>query len=787
MKKVTMINQMKKLTTLLFVLFLSTNIYAQVPEGFNFQAVARGTDGVPLLNQELGVQVSVLKGSETGEVVYLESHTITTNAIGLIQLVIGEGTPAEGNNFMSVTWGSDNHFVKLEIDPAGGTDYEELGTSRLLSVPYALLARDVVNSGGSTGDFPLEINLNTADEDSSFIINIEGNSEKTAKPFQVFSKGSGYNGAVWGEAISEASNVFNQRGVLGFANGLGSGTHIGTFGSAVNFEATGNARMGAYGQAASKAKFNMGVHGFALGEGSGETEVGGESLDFGSFNLGGYFIGNGNLNGNTGVQGIASGSSGSLRNFGVIGTSIIGADGANIGVRAEASGSSTSSTGFDGEVSGTSNNTGLRLNVHSGTSNIGMEVNADTAAIFNGDVIVNGALIHGGLGAGGFSDLIQINTDDPNLQDSLTITVNGTQAETESALGLNVKGYSTGRNRPVFGQILEDASNNASQYAINGRADGLGGGAHIGVLGSAFNSSATNGGTRYGLYGQAASQSKLNFGAYTYATGAGNGELVAIGNEVDGNAGTFNIGYGTFVSGNANGNNGLDVEVAGDQGSRVNLGSEFRVSTTASGLNSGVQTIVNGSTTLNRGFWGLVNGDNNNVGMELNVNGGTSNIGLIVNAATAAELNGNVYVNGDLNYSGALNNTSDRRLKENIQPLQNGLETIMKLNPTTYNFRGNGEYNGLKLSTGLHFGLIAQEVEEVIPSLVKDNVHYYEEGASTVSGPSVTSDEKTLKSMDYKSMNYTELIPVLIKAVQEQQAEIERLTKEVEKLKSEKK
>lgn len=775
-----MLNIIKCTAFLLLVFLLSVNAYAQVPQGFNFQAIARGSDGLPLLNQELGVRISILEGSETGQARYVETHTLTTNGVGLIQLIIGQGTPVE-TSFGDVNWSGFDNYVKLEIDPAGGTEFEVLGTSQLLSVPYALLAENVVN-GGSGGNFSLNLELNNANQDTSLVINLTG--DGTAKPFQVFSRGTGYNGAVWGEAFSDENNEGNQRGVLGFANGMGTGTHIGTFGSAVNFEATGNTRMGAYGQAASKAKFNMGVYGFALGDGSGETEVGGESLDFGSFNLGGYFIGNGNLNGNVGVEGIASGNNGSLRNFGVIGTSIIGADGANIGVRAEARNSSTFNTAFDGDVGGTSKNMGLRLNVNGGTSNIGMEVNADTAAIFNGDVIINGALTHSGSGSGGFTDFIQINTDDPGLQDSLTIVVNGSELETESALGLNVIGFSTGRNRPVLGQIRESASNNASQYAVNGRADGLGGGSHIGVLGSAFNADASNGGTRYGLYGQAASQSKFNFGAYTYATGAGNGELVAIGNEVDGNFGTFNIGYGTFVSGNANGNNGIDVEVAGDQGSRVNIGAEFRVFTTATGQNSGVQSLVKGSSTLNRGFFGLVNGDNNNVGMDLTVEGGTSNIGLIVNAATAAELNGNVFVNGDLNYSGALNNTSDRRLKENIQPLQNGLETIMRLNPTTYNFRGDGEYNGLNLSTGLHYGLIAQEVEMVLPSLVKDNVHVYSDNSSAT-GPSDQAVET--KTMDYKTMNYTELIPVLIKAVQEQQAEIERLTKEVEKLKSEKK
>ncbi len=190
-----MINQIKKLILFISVALISTNIYAQVPQGFNFQAIARGTDGIPLINQELGVQVSVLQGTESGSAVYTETHAVTTNPVGLIQLIIGEGTAAEGNDFTMVDWGSDNYFVKLEIDPAGGTDYEELGTSRLLSVPYALLASDVVNGGTGTGDFPLEIDLNTADTDTSFIVNIEG--DKTAKPLQVFSKSSGFNGAIW--------------------------------------------------------------------------------------------------------------------------------------------------------------------------------------------------------------------------------------------------------------------------------------------------------------------------------------------------------------------------------------------------------------------------------------------------------------------------------------------------------------------------------------------------------------------------------------------------------------
>ncbi len=245
---------------------------------------------------------------------------------------------------------------------------------------------------------------------------------------------------------------------------------------------------------------------------------------------------------------------------------------------------------------------------------------------------------------------------------------------------------------------------------------------------------------------------------------------------------------GYFQSyGNLNGNVGVQGEAAGTIGSLRNFGLIGTARTNSDGRNIGMRSEAFGSTTENTGAEAVASGGSKNIGLRVDAFNGTSNIGIEVNADTAAILNGAVFVNGDLNYSGALNNTSDRNLKENIQPLENGLATIMKLNPTTYNFRGNGEYNGLKLSTGLHYGLIAQEVEQIIPSLVKDNVHYYEEGASTVSGPSVTDDEKIVKTMDYKTMNYTELIPVLIKAVQEQQNEIEKLTKEIERLKSEKK
>src|SRR5690554_5053032 len=164
----------KKLVLLLVVAFFVATGYAQVPEGFNFQAVARDANGNILTNQSLGVKVNILKGSDTGDVVYSETHSTSTNVTGLIQLVIGEGHASEGQSFSAINFGNDNYFINLAIDPAGGTDYADLGTTRLLSVPYALVAKNVVNGGGGPGEAITNYNLNTSAGDTSFNISATG-------------------------------------------------------------------------------------------------------------------------------------------------------------------------------------------------------------------------------------------------------------------------------------------------------------------------------------------------------------------------------------------------------------------------------------------------------------------------------------------------------------------------------------------------------------------------------------------------------------------------------------
>ena len=140
---------MKKIFTFLFALFTFV-CFAQVPQGVSYQAVAFNTSGAPVANGTVGVKISVLDNSATGAVVYTETHTKTTNAQGLFNLNIGQGTPTSGT-FSGINWGTNSKFLKVEVDPTGGTSYTNVGVNQLMSVPYALFAESTNSSNNTTG------------------------------------------------------------------------------------------------------------------------------------------------------------------------------------------------------------------------------------------------------------------------------------------------------------------------------------------------------------------------------------------------------------------------------------------------------------------------------------------------------------------------------------------------------------------------------------------------------------------------------------------------------------
>jgi hypothetical protein len=136
---------MKKILLCLFFLVLYRILFAQAPESINYQGIARDKDGKEIINKSISLRFSILLNSVTGTSVYCETQSQTTNNFGLFNVKIGTGTMLSGN-FMKIDWSAGKFFLKTEMDPNGGVAFIFLGTSQLLSVPYALFANKAIKS-----------------------------------------------------------------------------------------------------------------------------------------------------------------------------------------------------------------------------------------------------------------------------------------------------------------------------------------------------------------------------------------------------------------------------------------------------------------------------------------------------------------------------------------------------------------------------------------------------------------------------------------------------------------
>lgn len=125
-----------------FIVFLFLTVvgflFGQSLEGFNYQAVIRNSDGSILANRVIGARISILQGSTNGTSLCTEAFNETTNDYGLVNLKIGSSNK---QSFEDIDWSNGSYFLKIDIDLNGGTDYKTMGTSQLLSVPFALYAK----------------------------------------------------------------------------------------------------------------------------------------------------------------------------------------------------------------------------------------------------------------------------------------------------------------------------------------------------------------------------------------------------------------------------------------------------------------------------------------------------------------------------------------------------------------------------------------------------------------------------------------------------------------------
>jgi hypothetical protein len=131
----------------IIALAVAISLQAQSPQKFKFQAVARDASGVPYASENIAVRVSLVREGVSGLVDYAERHEVTTSPLGVFDLEIGGGVALSGM-FEDADWALYPYYLKIDIDPDGGSSYLNLGTSQLLSVPYAIYASQSGSGGG---------------------------------------------------------------------------------------------------------------------------------------------------------------------------------------------------------------------------------------------------------------------------------------------------------------------------------------------------------------------------------------------------------------------------------------------------------------------------------------------------------------------------------------------------------------------------------------------------------------------------------------------------------------
>ncbi len=142
---------MKRTVFIVVSLMITLNLLAQMPQKMSYQAVVRNAGGNLITNAGVSFRISIIADSTTGTVVYSETHDVVTNENGLATFEIGGGNVLNGS-FDLINWADGVFFLKVEVDPAGGTDYNLSATSQLLAVPYAFHAQtaDSVDFSGLT-------------------------------------------------------------------------------------------------------------------------------------------------------------------------------------------------------------------------------------------------------------------------------------------------------------------------------------------------------------------------------------------------------------------------------------------------------------------------------------------------------------------------------------------------------------------------------------------------------------------------------------------------------------
>jgi hypothetical protein len=775
---------MKRLFYSVFVtLLFSISAFAQ-NEGINFQGVARNAAGEVLVSQKVNLRLSILLGSETGTVAYMETRQVTTNPQGVFAVVVGDDKAlTKSTNFSTINWTPSPKFIKVEMDPNAGTNYLVMGTSRLQAVPFAFYANGV-DASNVKGVLPVSSGgtgvASISDLKTTLGLDQVNNTAFDTKVDKVAGKGLSTNDYTTAEKNKlEAITGTNtgDQDLSGYATTTQLATKANASDVTTSLAAKANASDVTTGLAA-KANASDVTTSLATKANAADVttslatkvdKVTGKGLstnDYTTAEKTKLAAVSGTNTGDQDLSGYATAS--------------------QLATKANTS-DVTTSLALKEDVSNKSNaalGTSTTLFPTQNAVKTYVDAQISSATIADADVSTKGKLqLAGDLAGSAASPSVvklrgtPISSVAPTTAGQVLTYTNGsatwaaaassgipytgaTQEVDLGAFNLKVNGITIGRGRnlttdsnlgvgrdmlnsvtsgsyntAIGADALRELTTGYNNLAIgaNSQRRNIGGIANTAIGVNALQEN------QYGLWNVAIGNHALRYNT------AGDNAAVGSGALEFNTTGNLNAAFGKdALKNNSVGSNNTSVGV----GSLLNSVSN---NNTAMGTNSLKNTTGYSNTAIGNAAGEIITTGNENTAIGATATFGANNlsnataIGFGANASASNKIrlgNGSVTViEGAVSFTAA----SDSRIKKNIVNSTYGLATVLKLRPVEYNLTSND----LK-----QVGFIAQEVQKLVPEVV-------------------TGKEGDLSKGEILGITYSNLVPVLTKAIQEQQKQIE--------------
>ncbi len=704
--------------------------------GINYKAIIKDAIGNVIANDLIQIQFEIRQNLVTGTVVYAEIHSPTTDDNGIIIINIGEGTPISGT-FVAIDWSSMNHFLNVQVNTGGGL--QDMGTTALKTVPYALNALSSSDNywsknGNAIYTLDRDVGINSMNPEHTFDVRVPSieaaadlnvSNQDKSRYLRLFSGSSMFPDPsfTWAPDRSLLFASFDDNTLA--------------FNEYMRISSIGDVGIGI---ADPQAKLDI---------------LGGDwNLDAG--NPGDLRIGNATHNFRIGVA-IGGGGAGVTRMYTNSNTLILGTNDTPR-LLLEPDGSMTAPNLSNTLIEGAGDKALVTKEYVDDSAASGLEA-VDEGNGVGFRLIGRDPVSYGNIG----SDAVDLSYFSSSIIDE------GATGDRSTAMGFGTT--ASGFGSTAMGSVTTASGSRSIAMGMNTVAPSY---AET-VIG------------RYNTNYNQSSQTVWSYNDRLFVIGNGTGESLrsnALTVLKNGNIGVvtatpsakLHISQGNDTGlGDNNGylllgeTNGTNISIDNNEIMAKNNGNAAKLNLNIEGgiVETGDDLEVGGSAKI---------AQNVTVGDKLYFGQFSTNIGLFsvgvleTNAFFIPYANNALYL-GSSNKRWAtifsqnpLNTSSDRRLKKEIKPIDYGLSAVMKLKPVSYKWKQGNQDTKL--------GFIAQDVSLVVPEIVKlEKTSPKEKEHINETSPQIAKD-------DYYAMSYTEIIPILAKAIQEQQAIINILKKE---------